>query len=60
MSNVNIRLATAADIPAVAAIYECIHDMEETGRAQIGWVRGVYPTAATAEAALIAGDLFVL
>lgn len=55
-----IRLATAADIPAVAAIYERIHDAEEAGRMTIGWQRGVYPTAATARAALAAGDLFVL
>lgn len=55
-----IRPATAADIPAVAAIYERIHDAEEAGRMTIGWQRGVYPTAATARAALAAGDLFVL
>ena len=60
MNTVVIRTAAAADIPAIAAIYERIHDMEESGRAQIGWIRGVYPTAATAEAALAAGDLFVL
>ena len=60
MNTVIIRAASAADIPAVAAIYERIHDMEESGRAQIGWIRGVYPTVATAETALAAGDLFVL
>ena len=55
-----IRLADEADIPAVAAIYDRIHDAEEAGRLTIGWMRGVYPTAATARAALAAGDLFVL
>ena len=36
-----IRLATAADIDAVEAIYDEIHDAEESGAATIGWVRGV-------------------
>ena len=55
-----IRKATSADIPAAAAIYEAIHTEEEAGRATIGWVRGVYPTEATARAALARDDLFVL
>lgn len=54
-----IRKAIAADISAVSAIYEDIHTAEETGQAVIGWVRGVYPTQATAAAALDRGDLFV-
>lgn len=55
-----IRKAVASDIPAVAAIYERIHDAEEQGRTAIGWRRNVYPTAGTAQAALDRGDLFVL
>ena len=55
-----IRKATPADIPAIAAIYSRIHDAEEAGRLTTGWLRGVYPTEATARAALAAGDLFVL
>ncbi len=55
-----IRTATAADIVAVDAIYGRIHDAEEQGRFTIGWQRGVYPTAATARAALDRGELFVL
>lgn len=55
-----IRKAVAADIPAVARIYDEIHTAEEAGEQTIGWSRGVYPTAATAEAALRRGDLFVL
>lgn len=55
-----IRLATAADIPAIAAIYDRIHDAEAVGRLTTGWLRGVYPTESTARAALGAGDLFVL
>ncbi|MDO4866456.1 MAG: GNAT family N-acetyltransferase [Clostridia bacterium] len=55
-----IRLATAADIPAVAAIYERIHDAEAAGKLTTGWLRGIYPTERTARTALEAGDLFVL
>ena len=55
-----IRKAAAADIAAVAEIYEEIHTAEEAGLASIGWVRGIYPTIHTAQAALGRGDLFVL
>ena len=55
-----IRLATAADLPAVAAIYGEIHDAEAAGTVTTGWLRDVYPTTATAEVALDRGDLFVL
>jgi len=54
-----IRKATAADLAAVDAIYGEIHDAEERGAATVGWKRGVYPIAETAEAALSRGDLFV-
>ena len=55
-----IRKGVAADIPQIAAIYDRIHTQEETGLVTIGWVRGIYPTRATAQAALDAGELFVL
>lgn len=55
-----IRNATAADLSAVAAIYRRIHDAEEAGRSTTGWLRGVYPTAATAQGALDRGELFVM
>ena len=55
-----IRKATEKDIPSIAAIYDRIHDAEDSGRMTVGWQRGVYPTEATARAALAAGDLFVL
>ena len=58
--NYRIRKAVAADILAVARIYDEIHSAEEAGGQTIGWIRGVYPTAATAEAALARDDLFVL
>lgn len=52
------RKATINDISAIAQIYERIHTEEEAGRTSIGWIRGIYPTQATAEAALARGDLF--
>ena len=55
-----IRRAEVSDIPAVAAIYEAIHDREAAGLTTIGWQRGVYPTADTARAAVEAGELYVL
>lgn len=55
-----IRKAVSADIPAIGAIYDRLHDAEEAGKTVIGWVRGVYPTEATARAALDRGDLFVM
>ena len=55
-----IRKAAWPDLPAVSGLYEAVHDLEEAGGARIGWKRGVYPTAATAEDALRRGDLYVL
>lgn len=55
-----IRKASTQDIPAVAAVYGEIHTAEENGAACVGWARGVYPTQATARAALERGDLFVM
>ncbi len=54
-----IRKARASDIQAVCEVYENIHIEQEKGTIYTGWVRGVYPTKETAEAALIRGDLFV-
>lgn len=55
-----VRKATAADLAAVDGIYQRIHDREELGRTTIGWRREIYPTAATARAALDRDELFVL
>ena len=43
---------------SVEQLYNDIHTAEETGQQTIGWIRGVYPTRATAQAALDAKDLF--
>ncbi|MBR4502907.1 MAG: GNAT family N-acetyltransferase [Clostridia bacterium] len=55
-----IRKASAADLDKVESIYDLIHRAEEEGKASTGWIRGTYPTRATAEAALERDDLFVL
>ena len=54
------RAAAADDLSAVTAIYDAIHDAEAAGTVTTGWLRGVYPTADTAAAALERGELFVL
>lgn len=56
----NIRKANLRDIDRIAEIYEEIHTEEEAGRASIGWIRGVYPTRRTAEAAITMDDMFVM
>ena len=53
------RRAEMGDLTAIAAIYDEIHAEIEAGRASIGWIRGVYPTRATAEAAISLGDMYV-
>ena len=55
-----IRKAGSADIESVRHIYDEVHVAAEKGRVVTGWIKNVYPTRATAEAALQRGDLFVL
>lgn len=54
-----IRKATPEDIPAIAAIYDEIHDREAAGETTTGWLRDVYPVRKTAEDAVARGDMFV-
>ncbi|MGX8773468.1 MAG: N-acetyltransferase family protein [Bacillota bacterium] len=54
-----IRKATEKDIPAIAGIYDEIHDREAAGETTTGWLRGVYPTRETAEASVERDDMFV-
>ena len=56
----NIRRAMVFDLPGTEKLYNDIHDAEEKGLITTGWIRGVYPVRATAEAALQRGDLFVM
>lgn len=55
-----IRKATENDIDRVERLYDEIHTAEEEQKQTIGWVRGLYPTRATAELARSREDLFVL
>lgn len=55
-----IRKAAAADVDAVEAIYNEIHDREEAGLTATGWRRGIYPTREDASQALERDDLYVL
>lgn len=55
-----IRKAVSSDLDAVAAIYAEIQQLQEDGAITVGWIRGVYPTRATAEDALRREDLFVI
>ena len=55
----DIRLATAADLDGITAIYDAILDREEAGPVYTNWQRGKYPTTDTARQALEAGPLFV-
>ena len=55
-----IRKAKTSDLASHEQIYERIHDAEGSGAQTIGWIRGVYPTRATALDALKRDDLFVL
>lgn len=56
----SIRKATEADLDAIEAIYNAIHDQEEAGEVTIGWDRSIYPTRATAKVAVELGDMFVM
>ena len=53
------RLATEADLAAVAAIYAAVHAADAAGITATGWEPGVYPVRATAQAALERGELYV-
>ncbi len=55
-----IRKAVDSDLDAVVAIYNEILQLQENGAITAGWIRGVYPTRATAEDALRRNDLFVM
>ena len=55
-----IRRAVTADLDAVEAIYDQLHTLEEAQKIKTGWIRHVYPTRKTAEAALALGTLYVL
>ena len=53
------RRAAKDDIPGVVRIYEKIFELEARGKANTGWIKGVYPTEGTAREALSEEELFV-
>lgn len=60
MSTYKFRKATVGDLNRIAGIYSNILDLEEAGKATIGWVRDVYPTQDNALEGIDAGEMFVL
>ena len=54
-----IRKGTAADLDACARIYDAHLDYEVAHVNYTNWLKGAYPTRATAEKALAAGTLYV-
>ena len=54
-----IREARPVDLDAIEKIYDNIHAAEESGKAKIGWISGIYPVRATAEEAIRRRDMFV-
>ena len=57
--DVTFRKADRSDLDAICGIYERSHDAEEAGLSSTGWLRGVYPVRATAEASLDRDDMYV-
>lgn len=55
-----IRKAVKNDLAQIVNIYDKILELEEKGKANIGWKRNIYPTEKTARDALIKNELFVL
>lgn len=53
------READRHDLEAIVNIYDAIHTQEEAGLVTTGWLRQIYPTSATAERSIDAGDMFV-
>lgn len=56
-----IRKAIETDIPRIAEIYDKTIDADRNSTSShVGWIKGVYPSAATAQDAFLKGELFVL
>ena len=56
-----IRKATKNDIPHIAEIYDKTIDADQNSQtSQTGWIKGVYPTTATAKDAFSKDELFVI
>ena len=58
-----IRKAQKDDTERIAEIYDAIIESDnnaDSGDSHVGWQKGVYPTAKTAEDALERDDMFVM
>jgi len=55
-----IRRAVQDDLDQIERIYQQIHEAQERGLVTTGWIRDVYPTSETAQAAILREDMFVL
>lgn len=55
-----IRKAVPDDIEKIEKIYNEILENEKNTPSKTGWIKGVYPTGATAKKALQANELFVM
>lgn len=55
-----IRPANLSDLDRIEEIYNEIHDEIESGRAVIGWIRGVYPVRETAETSIRLREMYVM
>lgn len=51
---------TTADIDELEKLYDVINDYLDAGENYAGWTKGIYPSRATAEAAIYENSLFVL
>lgn len=60
MENVIIRKAEMADLSAILEIYDDIFALEEAGKITSGWIRGIYPTEASALDAINAKEMFIM
>lgn len=55
-----IRIASLSDLDRIEEIYNEIHTEIESGRAVIGWIRGVYPTREAAENSIRLREMYVM
>ena len=60
MTTYKFRKADVHDLDRIAEIYNRILDLEEAGKATVGWVRDIYPTKENALEGIDAGEMFVL
>ena len=55
-----IRKAVMEDIPQITQIYCDILDLEAAQKGHTGWVKGIYPSKATALESVEQGEMYVM